>query len=134
MDTNLHDTDKSGEALENYETSLLVCDEIQAIVPNLYYYLSYLKTLDKHFGNNPQLAEVVQELLSLASLESIRSNVEDYVTQYRELLTDTLMKLQALMSTVPNPDSFSPAQNKRLLATLRHLFDQQEKILQVLEG
>ncbi|MBA4695941.1 MAG: hypothetical protein H2069_00970 [Legionella sp.] len=119
---------------ENYESSLLICDELQRVIPDLFYYLSALKHLDNRFYSDARLAEVIDELLSLARLESLRigNNAEDYVNRYRDQLVESLNKLQGFMSTLSDPTSLDADQTQQLLAILKHLFDGQAQIVEIL--
>ncbi|WP_028388097.1 hypothetical protein [Legionella fairfieldensis] len=118
---------------EDYSQSLLKCDKIDQIVPDIFYNVRLLQQLDKRFENDPSLKQVEFLLLKLPELFEIREDEATYVNQYRHNLVQVLTVLGEFIFELSDTITLDDKENIKLLKITQNLNEAQQAILEIID-
>ena len=119
---------------QDYKQSLIKCEQIDAIIPSVFYAVNLLKRLDSTFFNNVSLLNSEQGLLKLHDLLDIKNTSKVYVHRYREILIDVLQNMSQFILELKGIDLLSPQQQMHLANIVNRLVQDQQRIITIIDS
>ena len=126
------DTHEQGK--ENYDESLIKCDQINTTVPSIFYAIHLLKRVDSTFSQNSTLLLAEEGLLELNDLLDIHDNPSEYVNRYREILIKVLQNMSQFILDLKNLDRLSEQKQIRLARIINELAYSQQLIVKIIDS
>ena len=126
MDIELNDQD--------YNQSLMKCEQIDAIIPSVFYAVHLLKRLDSTFFHSVSLLNSEEGLLKLHDLLDIKETSKLYVHRYREILIEVLQNMSQFILDIKTTDMLSPQQQKQLAHIVNRLVQDQQRIITIIDS
>lgn len=119
---------------QDYNQSLTKCEQIDAIIPSVFYAVNLLKRLDSTFFNNLLLLNSEEGLLRLYDLLDIKQTSKEYVHRYRELLINVLQNMSQFILELKSIDMLSPQQQMQLANIVNRLVQDQQRIITIIDS
>lgn len=119
---------------QDYNQSLIKCEQIDAIIPSVFYAVNLLKRLDSTFFNNVSLLNSEEGLLKLHDLLDIKNTSKVYVHRYREILIDVLQNMSQFILELKGIDLLSPQQQMHLANIMNRLVQDQQRIITIIDS